>query len=261
MAELHPTVEVGAGCVVGEHVRIGAGTKLYPHVVIDGWTSIGSDNRIYPGAAIGLEPQDLKYRGAPSRVEIGDRNSLREYTTVNRATEEGEVTRIGNDNLLMAYAHVAHNCEIADGVIIANSTALAGYVRIESQARISGLLGIHQFTHIGKLAMVGGMARIDRDVPPFTMVEGNPGRIRGLNLVGLKRSGLKVTDPAFKQLKEAYRLLYRNEGNMEATLQELASWTDSELVMELVNFLDRSIHDEGRRGPLPTKKNHRKGEA
>ena len=144
-----------------------------------------------PGAAIGLEPQDLKYRGAPSRVEIGDRNALREYTTVNRATEDGEVTRIGNDNLIMAYSHVAHNCEIDDGVIIANSVALAGHVRIESQARISGLLGIHQFTHIGKLAMVGGMARIDRDVPPFTMVEGNPRSDSRVEFGGVKAIGFE----------------------------------------------------------------------
>ena len=253
-AELHPSVEVGAGCVVGENVRIGAGTKLYPHVVIDGWTTIGCDNRLYPGAAIGLEPQDLTYRGAPSRVEIGDRNAIREYVTVNRATEEGEVTRIGDDNLIMAYSHVAHNCKIDNSVIIANSVALAGYVCIESQARISGLLGIHQFTHIGRLAMVGGMARIDRDVPPYTMVEGNPGRIRGLNLVGLRRSGWKTSDPAFKQLKEAYRLLYRSSGHMEEALQELSTWTDSELVNDLVTFLKASIHGEGRRGPLPTRK-------
>ena len=261
-AQLHPTVEVGPGCVIGEHVRIGAGTKLYANVVVDGWTSIGADNAIFPGAAIGLEPQDLKYRGAPSRVEIGDRNCLRECVTVNRATGEGEVTRLGDDNMLMAYAHVAHNCEIGDRTIIANSVALAGHIHIESQARISGLVGVHQFTHIGRLAMVGGMARIDRDVPPYTMVEGNPGRIRGLNLVGLKRSGLHASDPEFKQLKAAYRLLYRSDRKLVEALQELADWSPKgEYLAELLRFLTGSVHDANRRGPLPSRQAEKKGEA
>ncbi|WP_038026181.1 acyl-ACP--UDP-N-acetylglucosamine O-acyltransferase [Synechococcus sp. PCC 7336] len=261
-AEIHPTAEVGPGCAIGEHVRIGASTKLYPNVVVDGWTEIGAENLIYPGVAIGLEPQDLKYRGAPSRVEIGDRNCLRECVTINRATEEGEVTRLGNDNLLMAYTHVAHNCDIGDRVIMANSVALAGHIRIESQARISGLVGVHQFTHIGKLAMVGGMARIDRDVPPYMMVEGNPGRIRGLNLVGLKRAGLRSSDPEFKQLKEAYRLLYRSRRKLEDVLQELATWpSEGEYVAELLRFLKSSIGDRDRRGPLPSRDTDKKGEA
>ncbi|MEO1133179.1 MAG: acyl-ACP--UDP-N-acetylglucosamine O-acyltransferase [Cyanobacteria bacterium J06639_1] len=252
-AQLHPSVEVGAFCSVGEHVTIGAGTKLYPHVAIAGWTQIGEDNLFFPGAAIGFEPQDLKYDGAASRVTIGDRNSIRECVTINRATEEGEETRVGNDNLLMAYSHVAHNCVLENEIVIANSVALAGYVRVESRARISGLVGVHQFTHIGSLAMVGGMARLDRDVPPFTMVEGNPGRIRGLNLVGLKRAGLKSTESTLKRLKEAYRLLYRSEMPMEKALKELSSQPDDPYVNALVTFLDRSLHEKGRRGPLPSR--------
>ena len=250
-AEIHPSAEVGPGCVVGEHVRIGARTKLYANVVIDGWTEIGQDNRIFPGAAIGLEPQDLKYDGCPSRVIVGDRNCLRECVTINRATNEGEATRLGNDNLIMAYSHIAHDCWVGDGVIMANSVALAGHIHIESQARISGLVGIHQFTHIGRLAMIGGMARIDRDVPPYTMVEGNPGRIRGLNLIGLKRSGLSPTSPTFKRLKEAYRLLYRSGASMTEALAELQSWEETSYVTELVRFLEASIALKHRRGPLP----------
>jgi UDP-N-acetylglucosamine acyltransferase len=250
-AVLHPTVRVGAHCVIGERVSIGAGTVIYPNVVIDGWTDIGEENAIFPGAAIGLEPQDLKYKGEASRVTIGHRNYIRECVTINRATGEGEVTSIGSDTLLMAYSHVAHNCSIGDRVVIANQVALAGHIRIEAQARISGLVAVHQFTHIGRLAYVGGMARVDRDVPPFTMVEGNPGRIRGLNLVGLKRSGVHSTEASLKRLKEAYRLLYRSGLLMEKALQELAGWTDDPHVAELVDFLDRSIHEPGRRGSLP----------
>ncbi|MEM9156726.1 MAG: acyl-ACP--UDP-N-acetylglucosamine O-acyltransferase [Cyanobacteria bacterium P01_F01_bin.33] len=252
-AQLHPTVEVGPFCSVGEHVSIGAHTKLYSHVAISGWTTIGEDNIIFPGAAIGFEPQDLKYDGSPSQVIIGDRNRIRECVTVNRATGEGEQTCIGHDNLLMAYAHVAHNCVLADEVVIANSVALAGYVHVESRARISGLVGVHQFTHIGSMAMVGGMARLDRDVPPFMMVEGNPGRLRGLNLVGLKRAGLKSTEKTIKHLKDAYRLLYRSGMSMEKALSQLSNQTDDPYVNALVTFLDCSLHDEGRRGPLPSR--------
>src|SRR6476469_7756408 len=171
-AEVHPTVQVGAYAVIGDKVKVGPETTIGAHAILEGPTEIGAGNHIFPGAAIGLEPQDLKYNGAQSWVKIGDGNKIREYVTINRATGAGEVTVIGNNNLLMAYVHVAHNCAIADNVIIANAVALAGHVNIESRATIGGVLGIHQFVHIGRGAMVGGMSRIDRDVPPFTLVEG-----------------------------------------------------------------------------------------
>ena len=207
-ADLHPTVRVGPYAVIGEEVKVGPQTTIGAHVVIEGPTEIGSGNRIFPGAVIGLEPQDLKYDGAKSRVKIGNNNQIREYVTINRATELKESTIIGNNNLLMAYVHVAHNCCIADSVIIANSVALAGHVKIESKAVIGGVLGIHQFVRVGQMAMLGGMSRIDRDVPPFMLVEGNPPRVRSLNLVGLKRASIDPSDLAI--LKKAFRILYRS---------------------------------------------------
>lgn len=250
-AELHSTVEVGPYVAIGENVKIGAGTTIGAHAVIEGLTEIGVDNRVFPGAVIGLEPQDLKYKGAASQVKIGDRNQIREYVTVNRATDEGEVTRIGNDNLLMAYVHVAHNCVIEDGVIIANNVALAGHVQIESKAVIGGVLGIHQFVRIGRMAMLGGMSRIDRDAPPFMMVEGNPSRVRSLNLVGLKRAGLSAEE--MDCLKKAFRILYRSDSTLEQALEELQLLPDRESVQHLHRFLKQSISGEKRRGPIPGK--------
>ncbi|NEQ24637.1 MAG: acyl-ACP--UDP-N-acetylglucosamine O-acyltransferase, partial [Microcoleus sp. SIO2G3] len=180
-AELHPTVQVGAYAVIGEKVKVGAGTIVGAHVVLDGRTEIGVGNQIFPGAAIGLEPQDLKYDGSMSLVRIGDRNLIREYVTINRPTKAEEMTQIGNDNMLMAYVHIAHNCTIENRVIIANSVSLAGHVYVESGARLSGLIGIHQFVRVGRLAMIGGMSRIERDVPPYMLVEGNPSRVRSLS--------------------------------------------------------------------------------
>ncbi|MGF1493155.1 MAG: acyl-ACP--UDP-N-acetylglucosamine O-acyltransferase [Microcoleaceae cyanobacterium] len=225
-AELHPTVQVGAYAVIGEHVKIGPGTTIGTHVVIDGWTEIGARNQIFSGAIIGSEPQDLKYQGAVTFVKIGNENLIREYVTINRATYAGEETRIGDRNLLMAYSHVGHNCVLEDQVIVANNVALAGHVYIESQARLSGVLGVHQFVHIGKLSMIGGMTRVDRDVAPFMLVEGNPSRVRSLNLVGLKRAGFVAEEMAL--LKQAFRLLYRSEYSLEKALSELDSLATNE---------------------------------
>lgn len=249
-AQLHPTVRVAAYAVIGAGVKIGAHTNIGSHVVIEGLTEIGEHNSIFPGAAIGLEPQDLKYKGAASWVKIGDRNRIREYVTINRATEEGEATVIGNDNLLMAYAHVAHNCIIDNEVIIANNVAMAGHVQIESMAVISGVLGIHQFVHIGRLAMVGGMSRISRDVPPYMLVEGNPAKVRSLNLVGLKRRGFTSSD--FRQLKKAFRILYNDNLSLLQAIEQLELFSDNENIRYLVNFLKMSVL-QGRRGLIPGK--------
>jgi len=249
-AELHPTVQVGPYAVVGEQVKVGAGTTIGAHVVIEGPTQIGSGNRIFPGAAIGLEPQDLKYRGAASSVIIGNDNQIREYVTVNRATYEGESTIIGNGNLLMAYVHIAHNCTIEDSVVIANAVSLAGHIKIESKAVIGGVLGIHQFVHIGKMAMVGGMSRIVKDVPPFMLVEGHPCLVRSLNLVGLKRAGLTSADLAI--LKKAFRILYRSGKSLNQALTELESLSDNQYIEQLHNFLILSLNSK-RRGPMPGK--------
>jgi UDP-N-acetylglucosamine acyltransferase len=250
-AELHPTVRVEPYAVIGSGVTIGANTTVGAHAVIEGLTEIGEENQIFAGAAIGLEPQDLKYQGAKSWVRIGDRNRLREYVTINRATGENEATIIGNDNLLMAYAHVAHNCVIENEVIIANNVAMAGHVYIESMAVISGVLGIHQFVHIGQMAMIGGMSRISRDVPPYMLVEGNPAKVRSLNLVGLKRRGVAITD--LKLLKKAFHLLYSEGIPLQKAIAQLDLLPDSQYVQHLCRFLQSSI-SEGRRGLIPGKK-------
>lgn len=253
-ADLHPTVQVGAYAVIGARVKVGPGTIIGPHVVLDGWTEIGARNQIFPGSAIGLEPQDLKYDGSVTLVKIGDDNLIREYVTINRATRAGEATVIGNNNMLMAYAHVAHNCVLEDHVIISNSVALAGHIHIESQARISGVLGVHQFVRIGRLSMIAGMSRIDRDVPPFMLVEGNPSRVRSLNQVGLKRAG--ITDMGdgrvFQSLKKAFRLLYRSELTFSQALEQLDLLADNEPLQHLCQFIKLS-QMPGRRGIIPAK--------
>ncbi|MGK7919117.1 MAG: acyl-ACP--UDP-N-acetylglucosamine O-acyltransferase [Trichodesmium sp.] len=249
-ANLHPTVQVGPYAVIGEQVKVGAGTTIGSHVVIEGPTEIGSGNRIFPGAAIGLEPQDLKYAGAPSGLKIGNNNQIREYVTLNRATYAGEDTIIGNGNLLMAYVHVAHNCIIEDSVVIANAVSLAGHVKIESKAVIGGVLGIHQFVHVGKMAMVGGMGRVVRDVPPFMLVEGNPCLVRSLNLVGLKRAGLTSEDLAI--LKKAFRILYRSGKVLTEGLKELELLSENKYIKELHEFLSLSLGSKRRR-PMPGK--------
>lgn len=257
-AELHPTVQVGAYAVIGSRVKVGAGTVIAPHVVLDGWTEIGTQNHIFPGASIGTEPQDLKYDGSLTLVKIGNNNLIREYVTINRATRAGEATVVGNGNLLMAYAHVGHNCVIEDQVIIANSVALAGHVHVESMARISGVLGVHQFVHIGQLAMVGGMSRIDRDVPPFMLVEGNPARVRSLNLVGLKRAGLgsHADGRSLSLLKKAFRILYRSGLTLNQSLEQLELLPDDPHLQHLRQFLALSGLS-GRRGVIPGRRKQR----
>ena len=249
-AQLHPTVRVDPYAIIGSQVKIGANTIIGSHAVIDGCTEIGSHNRIFPGAAIGLEPQDLKYKGANSLVKIGDNNQIREYVTINKATEEDEATIIGDNNLLMAYSHVAHNCIIENEVIIANNVAMAGHVCIESRAVISGVLGIHQFVHIGKMAMVGGMSRINRDVPPYMLIEGNPAKVRSLNFVGLKRKGFSKED--LSNLKKAFRILYSEGLSLEKAIAELELLEPSQPIQHLRHFLQISSSD-GRRGLISGK--------
>ncbi len=253
-AELHPTVQIGPYAVIGEEVKVGPETIIGAHVVLEGATQIGARNQIFPGAAIGLEPQDLKYDGGRSLVKIGDGNRIREYVTINRATGTGESTLIGNNNLLMAYVHVAHNCVIEDSVVIANSVAMAGHVHIESRAVIGGALGIHQFVHVGRLAMVGGMSRIDRDVPPYMLVEGNPVRVRSLNVVGLRRAGIAEAEQGkiFQSLKKAFRMLYRSQLTLTQALEQLELVANNEHTQHLLRFLQLS-HQEGRRGSIPSR--------
>ena len=221
-AELAEGVEIGPYAVIGDRVSIGPRTKVDAHAIIDGIVEIGEDNHIFPGASIGLEPQDVSYKGAASRVVIGDRNQIREYVTIHRPTQVEALTSLGNDNFLMAYAHVGHNCQIEDQVTLANAVELGGYVRVESGSVIGGLTGVHQWVHIGRCAMIGGMSRINRDVPPYLLIEGNPARVRGLNRVGLNRSGIESHSAAFKELKQAYRLLYGSAITFAQALETLS---------------------------------------
>jgi UDP-N-acetylglucosamine acyltransferase len=254
-ADVHPTVEVGPYAVIGKRVKVGPETMIGAHVVLDGWTEIGARNHIFPGAAIGLASQDKKYDGTESLVKIGDDNRIREFVTINCATYEDETTIIGDRNLIMAYTHVAHNCVIENQVIITNAVSLGGHVYIESQARVGGMCGIHQGVHIGRLSMVGGMSRINRDVPPYAMVEGNPARVRSLNLVGLKRAGLMEMEngEVFQSIKQAFRILYRSGLTLNEALEKLETSLSNEHIQHWHDFLRLSQQGE-RRGPTPGSK-------
>ena len=251
-AELHDGVSINSGAIIGPDVVIDSGTQIGPNAVIEGKTKIGKNNKVLPNVFIGLEPQDLKYRGASTEVIIGDNNTFRECVTINKATEEGEKTIIGNNNLLMAYTHIGHNCEIGNGIVLSNNVQVAGHVKVEDNAIIGGCLGIHQFVHIGHLAMIGGMTRVDRDVPPFCLAEGHPGRLRGLNRVGIKRSGLMVNkDFDLKLLQNTWNLLFKSKDvisiSLEIAMREELDFSSS----KLCNFLKDSISNK-RRGPMPS---------
>ena len=251
-AELASGVVIGPGAVVGPEVQIGENSWIGPNVVLEGRLTLGRDNRIFPGACLGLEPQDLKYRGASTEVVIGDGNTIRECVTINRATDEGECTRLGDRNLLMAYCHLGHNCELGNSIVMSNAIQVAGHVIIEDRAVIGGCLGIHQFVHIGGMAMVGGMTRVDRDVPPYCLVEGHPGRVRGLNKVGLRRRGLADLHDGqeFRQLQEIWTLIYRSDLVIAEGLKQARTHTLLPAAEHLCSFLEASI-GPGRRGPMP----------
>ena len=251
-AELHDGVSIASGAIIGPNVVIESGTQIGPNAVIEGKTKIGKNNKVFPNVFIGLEPQDLKYKGASTEVIIGDNNTFRECVTINKATDEGEKTIIGNNNLLMAYTHIGHNCEIGNGIVLSNSVQVAGHVKVEDNAIIGGCLGIHQFVHVGYLAMIGGMTRVDRDVPPFCLAEGHPGRLRGLNRVGIKRSGLMGNkDFDLKLLQNTWNLLFKSKDvisiSLEIAMEEKLDFSSS----KLCNFLKDSISNN-RRGPMPS---------
>ena len=251
-AELNNGVSIASGAIIGPNVVIDSGTQIGPNAVVEGKTQIGKNNKVFPNVFIGLEPQDLKYKGAPTEVIIGDNNTFRECVTINKATDEGEKTIIGNNNLLMAYSHIGHNCELGNEIVLSNSVQVAGHVKIEDKAIVGGCLGIHQFVHIGYLAMIGGMTRVDRDVPPFCLAEGHPGRIRGLNRIGIKRSGLiENKDFDLKLLQNTWNLLFKSKDvisiSLEIAMKEKLDLSSS----KLCNFLKDSISKK-RRGPMPS---------
>ena len=250
-AELYDGVSIASGAIIGPKVVIDSGTQIGPNAVIEGKTKIGKNNKVFPNVFIGLEPQDLKYKGASTELIIGDNNTFRECVTINRATFEGEKTIVGNQNLLMAYSHLGHNCDIGNSVVIANSVQIAGHVVVEDRAVIGGCLGIHQFVHIGYLAMVGGMTRVDRDVPPFCLVEGHPGRMRGLNRVGIKRQTLdKENKEEYLQLKRIWNLLFKSEYVISDGLKIARQENLLQSSKRLCGFIELSI-GKGRRGLMP----------
>ena len=214
-AQVHPSVSVGAYSIIGEHVKIGAGTQIGPHCVIEGHTTIGADNHIFQFASLGAQPQDKKYAGEPTQLVIGNRNTIREFCTFNTGTsQDAGITQIGDDNWVMAYVHIAHDCVVGSHTILANNATLAGHVHVGDWVILGGLTGVHQFVKIGAHAMAGFASRVAQDVPPFMMIEGNPLAVRGFNIEGLRRRGF--TPERLKAVKQMHKLLYRQGLTLEA---------------------------------------------
>lgn len=230
---------VGPYCVIGEHVRLGSGCRLHSHVVLDGHTTLGSGNQIYPFACIGGQSQDLKWRGGITRVEIGDHNTFREYTTVHAATRDGEATVIGSHNNLLAYTHVAHDCRLGNHIIMSNLAQMAGHVIVEDHAILAGMAAIHQFCRIGRLAMVAACTPVRQDVAPFMLVSGDPPSTLKTNSVGLERAGL---DPeVIRTLGQACRILFRDGLAIPNALTRIeAELPASPELLHLVGFIRSS---------------------
>ncbi|MGH8796730.1 MAG: acyl-ACP--UDP-N-acetylglucosamine O-acyltransferase [Caldimonas sp.] len=221
-AQLDDTVAVGPYAIVGEHVRIGARTTIGAHCVIEGRTTIGADNRIFQFCSLGAIPQDKKYAGEPTELAIGDRNTVREFCTFNLGTaQDSGVTRIGDDNWIMAYVHIAHDCQVGSQTILANNATLAGHVHLGDWAFIGGLTGVHQFVKIGAHAMAGFASAVSQDVPPFMTVDGNPLAVRGFNVEGLRRRGFGAARIA--AVKQMHRLLYRSGKTFEDARASIAA--------------------------------------
>ena len=239
-AELDDGVEVGPFSVIGPNVRIGRGTVIGPHVVIRGPTVIGVDNRVFQFASVGEVPQDKKYGGEATRLEVGDRNVVREYVTLHRGTvQDAGVTRVGNDNLFMASAHVAHDCVVGDHVIMANGASLAGHVSVGDYAILGGFTLVHQFCSIGPHIFAAMGSAVTKDVPPYLMIAGNPARPHGINSEGLKRCGFSATD--LKSLKAAYKQLYLSGQKLEDARRALLAMAEEAPVLRLmVDFLGQT---------------------
>lgn len=250
-AIVSPEVKLGDNIVIGPYtiiegdVTIGDGTEIGAHCMISGSTLIGKANRIFSSASIGQDPQDKKHRrGDQTRLEIGDNNIFREFVTIHRGTlDGGEVTRIGNNNLFMAYAHAAHDCQIGSDCVLANAATLAGHVLVEDNVIVGGLVGIHQFTRVGKFAMIGGCSRVTQDVPPFSLSVGMPAAVYGINSVGLKRAKMPLS--AVKNLKEAFRLVF-NSGLARSTAverieQEIEQTAELKHLVQFIKSSERGI--------------------
>lgn len=239
-AELADDVSVGPFCVIGPDVVLQSGVKLHAHVVVGGRTVVGQGTEVFPFASLGLQPQDLKYKGEPSRLEIGKSNKIREYVTMNPGTEGGGLlTRVGDNGLFMVGAHVAHDCLVGDNVIMANNATLAGHVEVGNFAIIGGLSAIHQFVRVGRHAMVGGMSGVENDVIPYGSVMGDRADLCGLNIVGLKRRGFDKD--RIHALRNAYRILFADEGTLSERVDDVEeAYADQEAVMEILSFIRAS---------------------
>ena len=250
-ASIHPTaivedgaiieddVIIGPYCTISSTCKIGKGTKLISHVVVDGNTSIGKNNTISPFAVLGGKTQDLKYKGGSPGVKIGDNNTIREYVTINAATYDGDYTIVKNNCLIMAYSHIAHCCNIGNQVIIANAVQIAGHVTVEDQATIEGMVGIVQFLRIGRMAFVGGLSKVSKDLPPFMIAHGDPIGVRGFNKIGMERKG--CSEEAKKSIKEAYRILYRSKESTSSAIIRLENEIDvTEELRSLIDFCKSS---------------------
>lgn len=243
-ARIAADVSIGAYAVIGEHVTIGAGSQIGPHVVIEGVTSIGAQNRIFQFASIGAAPQDKKYAGEPTRLEIGDRNTIREFCTLNTGTvQDGGVTRLGNDNWIMAYVHVAHDCMIGNNTILANNATLAGHVHLGDWVFLGGFTTIHQFCKIGAHAMTAFTAAVSQDVPPYVTAAGNRAKPAGINSEGLRRRGF--SSDAIAAIKRAYKTLYRQGLSLDEARQQLAEqglqFAEVQLLVDFIASADRGI--------------------
>jgi UDP-N-acetylglucosamine acyltransferase len=239
-AKIARGVEIGPYCVLGEAVSIGSGTVLQAHVVVNGWTEIGEDCQVFPFATIGAASQDRKYEGERAYTKIGNRTVLREYVSVQRGTGDESLTAVGDDCLLLAYVHIAHNCIVGNSVTMSNLAQLAGHCVVDDFAVIGGQVGAHQFSRIGRYAMVGGASKVTKDVPPFFLVEGAPAEPNGLNSVGLRRAGFTLAERT--EIKKFYKLLYASKLNVSQALDAMKAEVSTDSGREIVAFLEAPSH-------------------
>jgi UDP-N-acetylglucosamine acyltransferase len=241
-AEIANDVEIGPYSIIGPNVKIGAGTKIGSHTIIEGYTSIGKENNFAHFASIGGAPQDMKYRGEPTQLMIGDRNTIREFTTIHTGTAQDEgITRIGNDNWIMAYVHIAHDCQVGNHTIFASNAQIAGHVHVEDWAILGGMSGVHQFVRIGQHAMLGGASALVQDIPPFVMAAGEKASPHGVNVEGLKRRGF--TTETIAALRQAYKVLYKDglsfeDAKIEIQKMVAAHAADAATAEKLAQFHD-----------------------
>ncbi len=243
-AKIGANVSIGAYTIVGEHVEIGDNTWVGPHVVLEGHLRIGRDNRIFQFCSLGGEPQDKKYSGEPTRVEIGDRNTIREYCTINAGTaQDAGVTRIGNDNWIMGYVHIAHDCQVGNNTIFASNAQIAGHCHVGDWAILGGMTGVHQFVKIGAHAMTGGGTILFQDLPPYVMASGNPAKTYGINTEGLRRRGF--SNEAIAALRRAYKTIYRSNLTLTEAIEQLAQqqdeWPELKILVDFLREAKRGI--------------------